>query len=100
MAFARGGGMNNFEMIKHFNFDEMLRFVFLRTHCIDCPMKYSKQCNEEVNKCREKTKQWLLQESDHEPKYTKLEHITFFIFLFFLDLGIASFIEKIIKVFG
>lgn len=91
--------MNNFEKIKNYNFDEMLRFVFLRTHCIDCPMKYSKQCNEEVNKCREKTKQWLLQKSDHESKYTKFENITFFICLFFWSFGIASFVEKIIKVF-
>lgn len=92
--------MNNFEMIKNFNFDEMLRFVFLRTKCIDCPMKYSKKCNEEINKCREKTKQWLLQKSDHELNLTIFESIIYFIFLFFFVLGIASFIEKIIKFFG
>lgn len=91
--------MNNYEMIKSFTFDEMLCFVGSRTHCVDCPMKHTKQCNEEINKCRNKTKQWLLEESDHRPKWTVSDYITFYFFAFFFALGVTSFIEKIFMTF-
>ena len=86
--------MNNYEMIKSFTFDEMLGFVFTRTHCVDCPMKHTKQCNEEINKCREKTKHWLLEESDYIPKCSIFGSIALIFFLFFFGFGLISFIEK------
>ena len=99
MSYGKRLKMNNYERIKMMSFDEMLRFVGSRTHCVDCPMNYSKECNKEINKCREKTKQWLLEESDYAPNYTMSFYITTFIFLFFFGLGLASFIDKIFIAF-
>jgi hypothetical protein len=91
--------MNNYEMIKSFTFDEMLSFLCRRTHCVDCPMKHTKQCNKEISKCRDKTMQWLLEENNYKPKLTVSDDMTLIFFSFFFALGVTSFIEKIFMTF-
>lgn len=93
--------MNNYERIKLMTFEEMHRFVFLRTHCLDCPMNYSKKCLKDINKCHENIKLWLLEETTMEPPQPAFtEFISVMVILFFTALGLWDFVEKIITTFG
>lgn len=87
--------MNNYERIKMMSFEEMTRLLYLRTHCINCPMKYT-TCKENIRKCSENTQQWLLEETTMEaPIMTFKDFLSVMIVLFFMALGCGFVIEKL-----